>query len=337
VGFVRPGYDADIVVWDDHPLANGATPLQVFIDGVDQLDQKKVEKSMKTTFTEPQSPAVAEKPKMRVEIAAQKKEQVCTKAKASETSFIITGIKKTFLDNHPSLQASATSFDGENLALVISNGDVTCLGSEKHCVSAMAAANDESTVRLDLQSGHALPGIIAVSNSLGMIEIVTEPSSGDGYAGANFNSKSPDTITYAKYGVQLRGKAFGRARLGGVTRAISPPLVEGGLTQGVSVGILTKPGKTLLDGGIFQDDVAFHVYLDETSKVTEKTISNSVNALREILKAGKGGANETLYGSVASGKLPLIVTCENQVSSVQAGVACWRMSFIGMFFTFRWC
>jgi len=31
------GYDADLVLWDSHPLSLGATPKQVFIDGIPQL------------------------------------------------------------------------------------------------------------------------------------------------------------------------------------------------------------------------------------------------------------------------------------------------------------
>ncbi|KAJ7892589.1 hypothetical protein B0H14DRAFT_3427995 [Mycena olivaceomarginata] len=35
--FSVTGYDADLVLWDSHPLALGATPIQVFIDGIPQL------------------------------------------------------------------------------------------------------------------------------------------------------------------------------------------------------------------------------------------------------------------------------------------------------------
>ena len=38
IGFVKEGYDADLVIWDSHPLSLGATPKQVFIDGIAQLD-----------------------------------------------------------------------------------------------------------------------------------------------------------------------------------------------------------------------------------------------------------------------------------------------------------
>lgn len=38
IGFLKPGYDADLVIWDSHPLQIGATPKQVFIDGIPQLE-----------------------------------------------------------------------------------------------------------------------------------------------------------------------------------------------------------------------------------------------------------------------------------------------------------
>lgn len=37
LGFVRPGSDADVVLWDSHPLRLGATPTHVYIDGISQL------------------------------------------------------------------------------------------------------------------------------------------------------------------------------------------------------------------------------------------------------------------------------------------------------------
>jgi imidazolonepropionase-like amidohydrolase len=40
LGAVTVGLDADIVLWDSHPLNLGATPLQVFIDGIPQLENQ---------------------------------------------------------------------------------------------------------------------------------------------------------------------------------------------------------------------------------------------------------------------------------------------------------
>ena len=38
IGYLRPGYDADVVVWQSHPLSIGAAPAQVYIDGIPQID-----------------------------------------------------------------------------------------------------------------------------------------------------------------------------------------------------------------------------------------------------------------------------------------------------------
>ena len=38
IGVLRVGVDADAVLWDSHPLRLGATPVQVWIDGLPQLN-----------------------------------------------------------------------------------------------------------------------------------------------------------------------------------------------------------------------------------------------------------------------------------------------------------
>ncbi|KAG1765833.1 hypothetical protein EV702DRAFT_981291 [Suillus placidus] len=37
IGMLKPGYDADIVIWSSHPLSLASTPTQVYIDGIPQL------------------------------------------------------------------------------------------------------------------------------------------------------------------------------------------------------------------------------------------------------------------------------------------------------------
>lgn len=59
VGFVRKNYDADLVLWDSHPLALGATPLQVFIDGIPQLRKPFSAKPLSTNLD---PPSIASRP-----------------------------------------------------------------------------------------------------------------------------------------------------------------------------------------------------------------------------------------------------------------------------------
>ncbi|KAK2012966.1 hypothetical protein LZ32DRAFT_531263 [Colletotrichum eremochloae] len=314
VGYARPGYDADLVVWDAHPLSIGATPLQVYIDGNPQLENPIVQESMGTTFNEASAKeALPVAPKMRTELEPERREAFCRKTKKTKANFVINGITSTFLENHPQLPTVFRDISGGNYTLVISDGAVACLDTPEGCSSAVArVSTDAEVVALNLSNGHVLPGLTAVTAALGMIEIATEESTGDGSADPKKDGNDPENLDFAKYGVQLEGKAFSRARIGGVTRAITPPLSDaGGFVNGVSVGILTRTGRTLLDGGIFQPEVALHVTIDEQAKASVGTISTAVKKLRKILVDGRGKHNETTFGEVASGKLPLVINANN--------------------------
>lgn len=325
VGYCRPGYDADITVWNMHPLRLGATPLQVFIDGQPQLDQEKVESSMGTTFTTAGAESIVSdaKPQVRYEPEVEEKEEMCARATEEGQSFIITGIQKAFVEHYPELTESVAEAGEGPLDLVIARGNVVCLGSAASCEkqSSELRATD-SAVEISLQNGHVLPGLTAVTGNLGMREILMLDSTGDGTADGQ-KIDDADSLTYAKYGVWLDGKIFARARLGGVTRAISPPVVEDpSMVQGVSVEILTSGKKSLLDGGIVQGDVALHITLGEETKGSEGTVSNGVQHLRKMLLDGKGKNNETTYGRVAAGELPLVVYCNNRVRRVCRALLC---------------
>jgi imidazolonepropionase-like amidohydrolase len=251
VGYIHAGYDADLVVWDSHPLSVGATALNVFIDGKDILDAKKTEDSLANVAT--QDSEVLKTPLMRPVVAADVREKVCDGVGRDGAKIVIRGIQRSYLD--ADLEATASSGD---LTMVIENGKITCFNSEEQCAGQSA---ESSTI--SLKDGHVLPGLTAVSVSLGLLEIESEAGSGDG--AVKTGGLSPNDTVYAKYGVHLDGKAFARARIGGVTQAVTAPLSRG-FVDGVSTGIKTSGKKTILDGGIFQDDVALHFVVGQGAK-----------------------------------------------------------------------
>ena len=58
IGMLQLGADADVVLWDSHPLQLGATPKQVWIDGIQQLEHpvvadkgEKLQEAPKTHLT----------------------------------------------------------------------------------------------------------------------------------------------------------------------------------------------------------------------------------------------------------------------------------------------
>jgi imidazolonepropionase-like amidohydrolase len=320
VGYCRPSYDADVVVWDNHPLAVAATPLQVFIDGIPQLDNDKVREATGSVFHEEATAAQRDlRPQVRTEPDEDRKEEFCSEATQPGQSFIITGIRKALVKSNPQLQVMVDSVDTQSaLQLVVSNGNVVCLGTEQTCASQVTALKTTATVsEIHLENGHLAPGLTALTRGLGMREIATLDSTGDGEASGQRIS-DPQSINYAKYGVWLEGKSFARARLGGITRAVSPPLADSaGLVTGVSVEILTCGRKSLMDGAIVQDDVALHLNLGDLTKISEGTVSDGIKHIRKMLEDGKGKTNETIFGKVSAGELPLVVQCDNKVRLVR--------------------
>ncbi|KAF7520711.1 hypothetical protein G7054_g12688 [Neopestalotiopsis clavispora] len=258
IGYVRTGYDADIVVWDSHPLSIGATPQQVFIDGIATLDAKMVQSSTGSSMESAAAPdTTLEAPVMRTRQDSTTANDFCTLAKQPGQSFIVHGIRKSFLDNHPHHAGSLSTAGTKNLTLVIDNGHVACLDTRAACDDMIIAAGNNNATQLTLQNGHLLPGLTAVTDSLGIKEISMAEETGNGVSETK-DAKDASSVDYAKYGLYLDGKTFARARLGGVTRAITPPEASSGLIQGVSAAIRTSGSKSILNGGIVSDEVGLH-------------------------------------------------------------------------------
>ncbi|KAI9743083.1 MAG: hypothetical protein M1818_003378 [Claussenomyces sp. TS43310] len=299
VGYIMPGYDADIVVWNTHPLAVGATPLQVYIDGKPTLDPEKVKRTVSKMRSEsyPTNP----QGRMRRVVTERTKSEICKTSILESDEVVITGIRRNFLRGLPS---ESSSDDG--LTMVLNAGKLTCLGTKEDCIPAKSG-----TTFIALENGYVAPGLIAISNALGLGDIANSDDTSDGIVSAERDVLDPRQVEYAKYGIHLEGKAFKRAQYGGVTKAITSPMAVGFLS-GVSVGIKTNGKSSVLDGGIFQDDVALHLAIGQIDKESKSTptISAAVKALRKILFENRGKDN--VYGKAANGTLPVVLHVENK-------------------------
>ena len=250
VGYARPGYDADLVVWDSHPLLAGSTPLQVYIDGKSTLDPASVAKntaelSIEHTLAKPRSRT----PRLSKQIS-------CSKLDNSDQIIAVTGIKQSYLTPHQNL-----SSDTSNFTMVLNGGKVVCLDLEQECAILLG---EEATI-IELEEGVVMPGLTAYSPSLGLAEILAASETSDGSFDKSLAQLEPDNIIHAKYGIHLDGRGFSRARLGGVTQVITTPISET-FFGGVSTGIKTNGKHNILDGGIFQDDVALHFSIGQMAK-----------------------------------------------------------------------
>lgn len=211
VGYVRVGFDADLVVWDSHPLSVGATPLQVLVDGIEVLDWTRLTKSMASAV----EAVHVTSPRMRTVASKDYKHKVCTEALSFPGDVVFTGITGLLIDHEPFNSTSS----GSEWTLILSNGTVQCFDLSSVCLSP----RDSSTAFFKLNNGYVTPGLLAFGNNIGILDISSEPSTGDGVP---LLTKTLDeaNIPFAKYGIHLGSRSFDRARLGGVTRAITAPL-----------------------------------------------------------------------------------------------------------------
>ncbi|KAL4788813.1 hypothetical protein BDV19DRAFT_397964 [Aspergillus venezuelensis] len=302
VGYVRSGYDADLVIWDDHPLQVGATALEVFIDGRPLLAKGD-------TGSEEHANLNAEhvSPAMRPSIEANERKDICSSIRESIGPIVFTGIHQVLID-HPTF-----AIEEENdFVLVMENNRISCLGPRTTCFHQHQTATN--ITEISLENGYITPGLIAFGNNLGFQDIPSEPSTGDGAGGQTGDLLNEAKIVhFAEYGVHLHGKAFDMARIGGVTRAISPPHGSGAV-QGVSVGVYTGPDETILGGGIWKDDAALHFSVGQSAKDDDTpTVGSGIEAIRRILRQGSlEGEHGDVYAKAANGSLPVVVQAYNQ-------------------------
>ncbi|KAB8227596.1 uncharacterized protein BDW43DRAFT_242444 [Aspergillus alliaceus] len=330
IGYARPGYDADLVIWDDHPLQVGATPLEVFIDGrtvlhdEDTLDQ--------VIYRNPNSVEPPQTPLFRPSILKHEKNEVCAKVQVPSSNILFTAIKKVLLDTSTSL-----SEDSGDVVLLLQNGRIACLDKRSTCLPS--PGRDENITQIDLNNGYITPGLVAFGNNLGIEAIPSEDSTADGSAGKGGDSlNEKKSLHFAKYGVHLHGRAFTRARLGGVTKVITAPRFTGGILQGVSVGLRTSESATILEDGIWKDDVALHLAIGQSAKgktclnqiiypslyyswVTiiapgddTPTVSSGIERVRQLLAVGgqDGADSHSIYAQAANGYIPVVVQAYNE-------------------------
>lgn len=284
IGKIKPGFDADIVVWDSDPLSVGAAPVQVWIDGTPQFD----------------SPAELTKPAPApILLDATSGEAMHEHV---EKDVIFTGVSKVLAacNSH-----RFEDFDSSS-SIVVRDGVVVCTG---HCLRELEAAQGNGVKVVELHDGHVMPPMTAFGSFLGLAEIAAEDDTLDGENDENTFSAAIDGLSFGTKGLKA-------AYSHGVTRAISAPAFKDGGHKGISVGFRTGATHSLEESAVWRDEVAAHYTLTLAAK-TGKTpsLSGAVNELRQkLLKAVD--INETDIGvsiedrklkAVVTGKMPLVI------------------------------
>lgn len=309
VGHVRSGADADIVLWDRHPLQLGATPVQVFIDGEAQLDHPHASGD-DVTHTKPQS--APRQPDYSTEIQrVHKAEPAVADARAlafptpSEyvESAVLFNVKSFYhrRNNGSSTRIVAEHFDNASGVLVYHGGSLVCVGT----ADCLALAPHKAQ-RVNTHGGTIVPGLISYGGTLGLADIPAEDSAKAGQDPSAVNEyaelqkriipRAVDALTWG-------GHDMLRAHASGVTTAICGPDVKGPVG-----GILTQFDtnvRTILDPfSVRATEVALHIAFDRSGP--------SLGALMGMLRQVLEDPSTREWKRVVAGELPLVVNADSQ-------------------------
>ncbi|KAG5917792.1 hypothetical protein E4U53_004156, partial [Claviceps sorghi] len=272
LGKVKPGYDADVVVWDSDPLSIGATPVQVWIDGTAQFTapvryEKPIEK--------PAAPHVS-LPEIVVE-------------PTEVADALFTGVKSVLMSDKTTEDVKT---DSSPVNVIVSKGKISCIGA---CESELKAATQNGVKVVEMKDGYLTHSFTGVGGTLGLNEIDFEESTDNG--------DNIEKFTRAVDGLMLDGKKLHVGARYGVTRAISPPKYNMfGTHHGTSVGFVTTAQTGLEPGAIFASDAAVHYTLNVQVREASpsKSYAEVFGALRsKLLGATKADDEPEPYSEAA--------------------------------------
>lgn len=186
IGYLREGSDADVVIWDTHPLQLGATPVKVWIDGVLEVPfpvEKGGSEHRVPVGKGKEDPRWQEVP----EVPNWDKERQRTieweglpplgGIQVRET-VVFTNVSEVWA-RHPEdgivQQFDSGSSPNEQI-VVVNSGQVVCMGPSDSCTEFINSGSKHT----DLRGGVISPGLTSFGSCLGLQEIEGEGSTGPG-------------------------------------------------------------------------------------------------------------------------------------------------------------
>lgn len=170
----------DVVIWDSHPLALGATPKQVYIDGIPQIDTPHVHEKPAAFQKVPQTPNFDHEAADTVKYGGLPP----LKPSRSVKNVVFVNVQSVWsrVENEEGIEqifdvstSERTSGNGRT-AVVVEDGKIQCIGSMLTC----AVGNLVGYEMIDLEGGSLAPGMTSFGAPLGLGEIAGESSTKDG-------------------------------------------------------------------------------------------------------------------------------------------------------------
>ncbi|KAK7692722.1 hypothetical protein QCA50_004355 [Cerrena zonata] len=311
VGYIKEGWDADLVIWDSHPLALGATPVQVIIDGIPQLPGQFVVEKPQAFQVTPKVPNFDKEANETVEYEG------LPPLEPEETVkeiVVFTNVKSIYSRTEESIQESFLAQEADSYGVaVVEKGVLKCFGSSLSC-DTQSLLQSSSIPVVDLEGGSLSPGLITYGAPVGLEEINQEPSTTDGYVPDPLMGSVPKVVggdgalIRAVDGLQFGGRDALMAYRAGVTAGIVAPMHDGFLS-GLSTSFSTGARHKLASGAVIQDVNALHVTIRHFGS---PSVSTQIGTLRHLLlHPDENTPLGTWFKKVTEGKETLVVEADN--------------------------
>ncbi|KAK0188101.1 carbohydrate esterase family 9 protein [Armillaria mellea] len=301
IGYVRK----DLVIWDSHPLSLGATPSQVFIDGIPQLESAYVVHKPQAFQEIPRVPNFDDEVEETLKYDGLPPLSP-SKSVADITAF--TNVKSFFSRSPVQTIQRIFDFPDKDGVVLVRKGKVICSGSYVECFDPSILGGAKPHL-VDLEGGSISPGLVSFGSPLGLENMDQEPSTNDGSVPDPLIKAVPkiiggDTaIIRAVDGLQYTTRDALLAYRSGVTSAIvapSAPKFYSGLGTFFSTGAEHK----LVKGAVLQEITALHIAVRHFGT---PSISTQIAALRRLLLGPYEGDSGKWFKKVTEGTIPLVV------------------------------
>ncbi|KAJ7600764.1 carbohydrate esterase family 9 protein [Mycena floridula] len=304
IGSVKEGYDADIVLWDSHPLNVGATPVQVFIDGIAQLSEPYYSVKPEALQSSPKTPNFDKEANQTLEYDGLPPLEVKPET-AIDGKIVFTNLGSMYLRTAEgqAVEQVFTCETANNLVVVVQNGSIVCSGS-------CAESQMDATKRIDLEGGSIAPAFVSYGSSLGLSEIDSEPSTKDGAVPDPLFSNDLDIpVAQALDGLLFETRDALRSYRSGVSVGIVAPQAAGSnLLHGLSTAFSTSSQNVLAKGAVVQNVVALHFRVTLSSIVS---VSTQIGILRNLLLGKVKGKLGRVIDDVVQGSIPIVILVES--------------------------
>lgn len=140
----------DIVIWDSHPLALGAAPQQVFIDGIAQLKDPHVTPKPAHTQKSPETPDFDEEARLAVEYDGL---PPLTPQSVVSQPIFFTNVGQVYMRGKDGDIAQIFSDSHATGYVLVKDGKVVCVGSGDSICGKSAEAEIDNLQIIDLFGG----------------------------------------------------------------------------------------------------------------------------------------------------------------------------------------